>query len=106
MMAISKEAKRKGLFQDSHTIDYALKVTERHTHTRQVLSARCLFCIYIGCEQKPCEERKQQSTINSKDFKPPFHAELFRKHHKRQHSSIWWQYQSISEQDKSTFFDD
>src|SRR5947207_9196693 len=104
MTAISKKARRKGLFQDSYTLDYALRVTERHTHTRQVLSARCLFCIYNGREQ-PCEGRVRQSTVNSKDFKAPFRAELFRRHHERQHLSIWRQYQSASEQDKSTFFD-
>ena len=104
---ISKETKRKGLFKDSYTIDYALKITERHIHTRQVLSARCLFCIYVGREPKPHDhERVRQSTINSKDFKPPFRTELFRKHHEKQHLSIWRQYQSASEQDKSTFFDD
>src|SRR5947207_7960924 len=104
MTAISKKARRKGLFQDSYTVDYALRVTERHTHTRQVLSARCLFCIYNGREQ-PCEGRVRQSTVNSKDFKAPFRAELFRRHHERQHLSIWRQYQSASEQDKFIFFD-
>jgi len=106
MSAISKETKRKGLFQDSYAFDYALKVTERHTHTRQVLSARCLFCIYVGREYKPDETRIRQPTINSKDFKPPFRVELFRKHHEGQHSSIWQQYQSTSGEDKDTFFDD
>ena len=105
MTAISKEAKRKGVFQDSYALDYALKVTERHTHTRQVLSARCLFCIYVGREQKPGEACVRQPTINPKDFHLPFRIELFRKHHEGQHSSIWRQYQSASDQDKSTFFD-
>jgi len=69
MTAISKEAKRKGLFQDSYTIDYTLKITKHHTHTRQVLSARCPFCIYIEREQNSFEEHVRQPTINSKDFK-------------------------------------
>jgi hypothetical protein len=106
MAVISKEARRKGSFQDSYTLNYALRIIERHIHTRQVLSARCLFCIYIGRESKPGETRKRQPTDNSKDFKPPFRAELFRKHHERNHTSIWQQYQSTSNQDKSTFFDD
>ena len=72
MAAISKEAKRKGLFQDTYTFDYVLKVTERHTHTRQVLSAHCLFYIYVGREHKPGETRIRQPTINSKDFKSDF----------------------------------
>src|SRR5213078_4432850 len=102
MSAISKETKRKGLFQDSYTFDYALKVTERHAHTRQVLSVRCLFCIYVGHEQKPSEAYVRQPTINPKDFQPPFRIKLFRKHHEGQHSSVWRQYQSASDQDKST----
>jgi len=106
MTSISKEAKRKGLFQDSYTVDYALKVTERHTYNRQVLSARCLFCIYIGREYKPDEARIRQPTTNSKDFRPPYRVELFRKHHEGQHPSIWRRYQSTSDQDKSEFFDD
>jgi len=106
MTAISKQAKRKGLFQDSYARDYALRVTERHTHTRQVLLVRCLFCIYVGRGQKPCEERVRQSTINSKNFRPLFRPELFKDHHERQHLSIWQQYQSTPDQEKSTFFDD
>jgi hypothetical protein len=106
MTAISKEAKRRGSFQDSYAFDYALKVTERHTHSRSVLSAHCLFCIYVGREQKSEETRIRQSTTHPKDFKLPFRIELFRKHHEGQHSSIWRRYQSVSEQDKSTFFDD
>jgi len=106
MTLISKETKRKGLFQDSYTFDYALKITERHIRTRQVLSARCLFCVYVGRERKPGETRIRQATSNSKDFRPPFRVELFRKHHEGQHSSIWQRYQATSDQDKSTFFDD
>jgi hypothetical protein len=49
---ISKETKHKGLFKHSYTIDYTLKITKHHTHRRQVLSAGCLFCIYVGREQK------------------------------------------------------
>ena len=105
MTAVSKRTKRKGLFQDSYIVDYALKITERHTHTRQVLSARCLFCIYVSRELKPGETRVRKPTINSKDFKPPFRVELFRSHHEEQHSFIWRQYQSASNQDKFTFFD-
>ena len=41
-------SKRKGLFQDSYALEYALRITERHVHTRQILSARCLFCVYVG----------------------------------------------------------
>ena len=103
--AISKDTKCKGLFKDSYAFDYTLKVTERHIHTGQVLSACCLFCIYISCEHALGETRVHQATINSKDFKPPFRVELFRSHHEEQHSSIWRQYQSASNQDKFTFFD-
>ena len=106
MTAVSKGTKRKGLFQDSYTVDYALKITERHIHTRQVLSARCLFCIYVDREVKSNEARMRKSTINSKNFKSSFRAELFRKHHERQHSFIWQQYQSAPNSIKSAFFDD
>lgn len=78
--------------------------------THDKCSKRAVFFFaytYIGREQKPCGLRRvRQPTINSKDFKAPFRTELFRKHHERQHLSIWRQYQPVSEQDKSTFFDD
>lgn len=85
MTAIAKKVKHKELFQDSNIFDYALKITERHTHTRQILLPCCLFCIYIDHEYKLSETRVRQSTISSKDLKPSFHVELFRKHHERQH---------------------
>ena len=105
MDTISKETKRKGLFQDSHALEYALKVTERHVRTRQVSSVRCLFCIYVGREQKPDGTRVRQLANHSKDFTPPFRVKLFKKHHEGQHLSSWRRYQSVSNRDKSKFFD-
>jgi len=57
MTAISKKLNRNGLFKDSHAIEYALRITERHIHTHQVLSVSCRFCIYLGRENKPGKTR-------------------------------------------------
>jgi len=59
MTMISKEAGHKGSFQDSYAFNYALKVTECHTHTGKVLSAHCLFCTYVSHEQKSEETHVQ-----------------------------------------------
>jgi hypothetical protein len=83
MTAISKELNRKGLFKDSYTIEYALRITERHIHKHQILSVRCLFCIYLGRENKPGKTRLRQSTANVKDWNGRFRIEKFRNHHER-----------------------
>jgi hypothetical protein len=105
MTAISKKPNRKGLFKDSYTIDYALRVTERHIHTHQVVSVRCLFCIYLNREDKPGATRVRQPTVNAKDWNGEFRVEKFRNHHKGQHPAAWRRYQAASNTEKSTFFD-
>lgn len=73
-------------------------------YTYDKSSQYTIFSIYLSTQEfKPGETRFQQPTLNSKDFKQPFHVELFKKYHKRQHLSIWKQYQSISLQGKLTF---
>ena len=105
MTAISKKPNRKGLFKDSYTIDYALRITECHTLTHQVLSVRCLFCIYLGREDNPGETRLRQQTANAKDWNGRFRTEKFKNHHEGQHPNAWRRYQVASKTEKSTFFD-
>jgi hypothetical protein len=69
MTTISRNAKCKGLLRDSYAFDYALKVTECCIHTRQVLSARCLFCVdkiqvEIASDKKAAKSRHDE-LINS-----------------------------------------
>jgi hypothetical protein len=52
--------KRQGLFKDPYKIDYALKITELHTHTVQVVSACSLHLPTLGTN-------RNLATVNAYD---------------------------------------
>jgi len=107
MSKVTKSKTRTANFQEAHTLEYALTITERQLDSpKVVLSVRCLFCVYIGREVKSNETRQRQQTTNEKDFKwPSFRTELYKKHHNGQHPEVWRQYQALSSGQKLSFFD-
>src|SRR5947199_7240963 len=107
MSKVTKSKARTANFQEAHTLEYALTITERQLHLpKVVISVRCLFCMYIGRKVKSNETRQRQQTINEKDFKwLSFRTELYKKHYNGQHPEAWHQYHALSSGQKLSFFD-
>jgi len=56
-------------------------------------------------QQEPSRS-KRQLTAKVKDWAPPFRPEYYDNHHKAQHSTRWQVYQSLSHDQKQSYFDD
>ena len=107
MSKVTKSKARTANFQEPHTLEYVLTITERQLNPpKTILSMRCLFYVYIGREIKSNETRQRQQTTNEKDFKwSSFRTKLYKKYHNEQHPEAWRQYQALSSGQKLSFFD-
>src|SRR5204863_5221749 len=97
-------------FQAAHCVQYGLKIVERHPQKQDVTGVRCRFCLHFGREDKVVQQEpsrsKRQLTAKVKDWAPPFRPEYYDNHHKAQHSTRWQVYQSLSHDQKQSYFDD
>jgi len=92
-------------FQNTYFIEYGLRVVTRDVNTHKIQSVECLFCVYFGRTPSIPDTRQRKLTSRIKSWTAPWRAELFSKHHERQHPSKWTEYQSASFDDKRIFFD-
>ena len=96
--------KRSTPFNQSHCLEYGVKVCQVDPALRVVLLVACLFCIHFGREVKVGQKRK--ATCNTKYFKRPFRKDNYNLHMEGQHSGCWSVYHSLSKEDKAKFFDE
>jgi hypothetical protein len=68
-----------------------------------VLAAECIFCVHFGREEKLGATRQRTKSV--KFFTAPFRADNYKQHHTMQHPSQWEQYQRLSDDDKTSFFE-
>lgn len=102
--------KRSTPFQKSHALQFGVRVVQRKstsssgTEIGTVLSAECLFCVFFGREAKVGAKRAR--TKNTKYFKAPFRADIYRQHLTNQHPERWQQYQAADDAGKKAFFEE
>ena len=92
-------------FLSEHASMYGLKIMERCPDTGKVVSVRCQFCIYFGPEidpEKPCQRAKKTTKMA---WTNSWRVDMYQKHHKSEHSSIWERYQACSYDEKVKFFE-
>ena len=97
-------------FQATHSVQYGLKIVERHPQKQDITGIRCQFYLHFGRENKVVQQKpsrsKHQLMAKIKDWAAPFHPEYYSNHHKAQHSTRWQVYQSLSHDQKQSYFDD
>ena len=91
-------------FQNKYFLEYGLQVVTHGVNTHEIQSVECQFCAYFSQTPSIPDTRQRKLTSRIKSWTAPWRAELFSKHHKRQHPSKWTEYQSTSFDDKGTFF--
>jgi hypothetical protein len=91
-------------FPMEHVVKYGLKIMTRNPETSDVLSVRCQFCIYFGRENDPVKERQRAKRGTKMTWIGNWRVDLYQKHHKSEHPTIWLQYQACSEDEKRLFF--
>ena len=89
-----------------HEIKFALKVIYRDPETKNVVSVRCQFCVYFGKEDATQNPRKRARTDNTMSWTDNWRVDLFKNHHLSSHPSIWEIYNTSTEAQKLSFFDD
>jgi alkylhydroperoxidase/carboxymuconolactone decarboxylase family protein YurZ len=94
-------SKRKTQFRLEHALQYGLKVMS----PPPVSKVQCLFCVHFGREVHEPEKRQREATKNIKYWRPPYRAELYVKHHQRQHMKIYSLYERASHRERVIFFD-
>ena len=99
---VQKSNSRSTGFQKSYIDDYGVKPLNIDG---KIVSLKCQFCIHFGREIQNPEERKRQQRESDLAWKPPYRSELFRKHYKDQHLTHWTKYQSLSIDDKRSYFE-
>ena len=90
-------------FNERHLLLYGLKICERDTATKAIVSVSCRFCVHFGREEKIGAKRK--ATSNIQYFRRPFRADVYNRHMRQQHPVKWEQYCSLAEDRKATFFE-
>ena len=79
---------------------------KRDPNTSQIYSIRCQFCTFCGKEDTIEEDKcKRAQTDIVKDWKAPFRPQLYRDHHMNKHDGSWIIYQTLSHEEKKTYFD-
>ncbi|BBN17466.1 hypothetical protein MPTK1_7g14750 [Marchantia polymorpha subsp. ruderalis] len=61
-------------FSSEHALPFGVKIVERDSATKTVVSASCLFCAHFGREEKTGSKRIR--TVNVMYFKKPFRADI------------------------------
>ena len=95
-------------FPMEHVVRYGLKPMECHSDTGHVVSVRCRFCVYFGREDNHdplVKQIERTKTDTRKAWTGNWRVDLYQKHHRSAHPSIWEIYQTSSHDDKVTFFD-
>jgi hypothetical protein len=91
-------------FPMEHVIRYGLKIMERDKDTGGVISVRCQFCIFCGREENSISQRTK--TESKKTWTGnQWRVDLYQKHHRTAHPSIWQTYDASSYEDKVAFFE-
>ena len=67
-----------------------------------VVAIECMFFIYFGCDIKV--GTKQEITIKTRFFKPPFRSYVYKQHHYIQHPELWWDHQATDDAGKMELF--
>ncbi|ETK84899.1 hypothetical protein L915_10185, partial [Phytophthora nicotianae] len=92
-------------FQPSHALAYDVEVVA--TASNGDVTCRCKFCLYEGRDVVDVgvsgRKRKQRGDI--KYFNKPFVPHEYRSHHVGQHAASWTRYQTLSADEKKSFFD-
>ncbi|KDO22973.1 hypothetical protein SPRG_11820 [Saprolegnia parasitica CBS 223.65] len=95
-----KAAKRKSQYRPEHALQFGV----RPMSDPPVLKVQCLFCVHFGREILEPEKRLREATKNVKYWRPPYRAELYHKHHQRQHLTLYTAYERLSHREKVAFF--
>ena len=108
ILSAHKTKPRNTPFQVAHCVQYGLQIIKRHPHKQHVIGVRCRFCLHFGREvqvvQQEPSRSKRQLTAKIKDWTPPFRPEYYGAHHTAQHSTRWQDYQSLSYDEKQSYF--
>ena len=102
-------AKQRGndVFKDKWLLECAIEVTARDIMTSKPTSAVCKFCKTFGKEEPADNDtRKRKRSQNIQLFKKPWRADKMKEHHNRMHKTKWEEYQTLSNMDKKSYFDD
>jgi len=70
----------------------------------EIQTVQCRFCVQFGRERREGPGVKRARTQNTQLFTYPFRMELFRRHLATQHTEDWSRFQSLSEQERASFF--
>ncbi|OQR94052.1 hypothetical protein ACHHYP_01900 [Achlya hypogyna] len=97
---VDKKSKRKAQFRSEHALQFGV----RPMSEPPVLKVQCLFCVHFGREILEPEKRLREATKNIKYWRPPYRAELYHKHHQRQHLTLYTVYERLAHREKIAFF--
>lgn len=106
-----KVQKRPAKWKISYELTYGLVVAERAASDGSVISAKCLFCEYVGREAVTVGplptggSRKRARTVTVKYYRAPFRVDNMRAHAESQHKEKWLEYKVLCDADKKIFFD-
>ncbi|OQS07863.1 hypothetical protein THRCLA_00148 [Thraustotheca clavata] len=99
-LLLDKKGKRKAQFRPEHSLQFGV----RPMSDPPVLKVQCLFCVHFGREILQPEKRLREATKNIKYWRPPYRAELYHKHHQRQHLTLYTTYERLAHREKLAFF--
>ncbi|KAI9916564.1 hypothetical protein PsorP6_016848 [Peronosclerospora sorghi] len=63
----------------------------------------CQFCLNVGREAKPRAKRKR--TSHAQCFTAPFSVDVYTRHHENAHPERWTEFQQLSTDEKSNYFE-
>ncbi len=95
-----KVGARKMPFQTKHAIQYGLCITAHDPMSSKVVVVRCQFCICFG------REGSSKKPLTTWTFEgPPFWTDNYTQHLRLNHKTRWEEYQGLTHQEKSKYFD-
>ncbi|XP_078473017.1 uncharacterized protein LOC144734619 [Lampetra planeri] len=92
-------------FQSSHILQYGMELITTEANGAQ--SCRCLFCVHQGrdvVEVTGDSGRKRKNRTDIKYFTKPFLLHQYRHHLEGQHKESWMLYQTLSPDEKKSYF--
>jgi hypothetical protein len=92
-------------YKPEHGLKYGLEISERHSTTSAVVSARCSFCVKVGHATSKSSSRKCARTENVQQYKLPFRNDNMKKHAEQQHPEAFAEYSGLDDAEKNTYFD-
>ncbi len=95
-------------FQPAHCLQFGLKIAEEAN--KHVTSVRCNFCAFFGrakikASDEHASEKRQCSSCNDTKYWTSFAPQNYRSHHESQHTDLWAEYSTLSNEEKRTHFD-